>query len=283
MKHMRKFYMVNSIGERIDLNDREGYLFTNPSGLGLTYDVSQADLEGGFYKRTKIQYPSQTIIGDLLILGDSYQRYRDFVNWINKGKEISFVYRPFGTTEFYIDIEIESLEKTEINQYDCLICSLNMNTKTPWYSPNVTVINVTPEIETNASRFDLQFDFAFVNDNTAGSISVSANGHIPSSIKIEIPGPVYNPSIELYKGSDLLGKMKLYDTAVSSGSTLVYSSLYTNSGVWIDDASQIDKLDLANNNFFRIPLGDNYDIKIVSDQQVPISAKVFVYDYFRSV
>ena len=99
--------MVNSIGERIDLNDKEGLLFTNPSGLGLTYDVSQADLEGGFYKRTKVEYPSQTIVGDLIILGDSYSKYREFVNWINKGRDLSFIYKPYGNVEYQVDVEIE--------------------------------------------------------------------------------------------------------------------------------------------------------------------------------
>jgi len=275
--------MVNSIGERIDLNDKEGLLFTNPSGLGLTYDVSQADLEGGFYKRTKVEYPSQTIVGDLIILGDSYSKYREFVNWINKGRDLSFIYKPYGNVEYQVDVEIESLEKTELNQYGALLCALNMNTKTPWYAPNATIINVTPEVAGNSSRFDLQFDFTFLDDNTAGGTTVVSKGHIPSSLKVTIPGPIYNPSIELYKGTELLGKMKLYDTSVASGSELIFSSLYTNSGVWIDNVSQIDKLDLSNNNFFRIPIGDACEIKIVSDQLVAINATVSVYDYYRSV
>jgi hypothetical protein len=85
------------------------------------------------------------------------------------------------------------------------------------------------------------------------------------------------------KDGATIAKMALDDTTVASGHTLKFSTLYTNAGVWIDTTSQIPALDLANENFFRIPLGDEYTLRISSEQSVSITGTIYIYDYYRSV
>ena len=278
---MRKFYIQNALGERVDLNGPK-YLFTTPSGLGLSYTISQDDISNGFYRETKIDYPAIQIMGDISFIGATYEDFRAFVNWLNKGSQLTFVYCPYGTDEYYCDINIESLGKTEIEQGTKLVSTMVAIGKTPWYKPTAKIINIVPDAA-ESSTWDLEWDVVWANNSTAGETSVSAGGHLPSAVKAVIDGPLYNPEILLLKDGSLVAKMALDDTTVQAGSVLTYSSLYTGAGVWIDGVSQIPALDLANENFFRIPLGGGYTLRITSEQSVSITGTVSIYDYYRSV
>ena len=70
---MRKFYLQNALGERVDLNDVSKMVMTDPSGLGLSYTINQDDISNGFYKRTKIDYPAIQIMGDINFTVDPYE------------------------------------------------------------------------------------------------------------------------------------------------------------------------------------------------------------------
>ena len=205
-----------------------------------------------------------------------------FVDWLNKGSQLTFVYCPYGTEEFYCDIHVESLGKTEIEQGTKLTSTIVAVGQTPWYKPIAKIVNITPDA-VESSTWDLEWDVVWANNNTAGETSVSAGGHLPSAIKAVISGPLYNPEILLLKDGNTVAKMALDDTTVLAGSVLAYSSLYTGAGVWIDGVSQIPALDLANQNFFRVPLGGEYTLRITSEQSVSITGTVSIYDYYRSV
>jgi hypothetical protein len=279
---MRKFYLQNSLGERIDLNDVDKYILTSPGGLGLQFGVNQADIQNGFYKRTKIDNPSIQITGDITFVGsDPYADYRKLVNWLNSGNDFSVVYVPYGSEEYLCDVNIESLSKTEINDGSKLTCSLICIGRTPWYKPNAKLINIVPD-SVESSTWDLEWDVVWSQDATAGETSVQASGHLPSAVKAVINGAIYNPKIILLKNGTEVAKMEL-DKTVQSGETLTFSSLYTGAGVWIDGVSQLPYLDLANDNFFRIPLGEGYSLRITSDSSVSISGTISIYDYYRSV
>lgn len=279
---MRKFYLQNSIGERVDLNDTTKYLLTSPSGLGLQFNINQFDIANGFYKRTKVDTPSIQIMGDISFVGDPYEDYRKLINWLNNGYDLSIVYCPYGTEEYYCDVNIESFGKTEINEGHSMTCTMVAIGRTPWYKPTATMINITPDA-IESSTWDWEWDIVWANDATAGETQVKANGHLPSAVKAVIDGALYNPQIILLKNGTEVAKMVLADTTVSPGSVLTFSSLYTNAGVWIDGVSQLPKLDLANENFFRIPPGSGYSLRITSEQSVPITGTVSIYDYYRSV
>lgn len=279
---MRKFYLQNALGERVDLNDVSKMVMTDPSGLGLSYTINQDDISNGFYKRTKIDYPAIQIMGDINFTVDPYETFRDFANWCNKGSDLTFVYCPYGDEEYYCDINIESLTKTEISNGNILVCTIVAVGRTPWYKPTAKIVNIVPDA-VEQSTFDLTWDIVWSGDSTAGETTVSAGGHLPSAVRAEINGALINPEIVLLQDGVEVAKMALPDTTVGSGSVLTFSSLYTNAGVWIDGVSQLPNLDLSNENFFRIPLGGNYTLRIVSEGSVTITGTISIYDYYRSV
>lgn len=280
---MRKFYLQNSIGERIDLNDTNKYIMTSPSGLGLQFMVNQFDISNGFYKRTKIDTPAVQIMGDITFTSMTpYKDYRELVNWLNAGYDLSVVYCPYGADEYYCDVNVESIGKTEINSGHSMTCTMVLIGRTPWYKPIATVINIAPD-SAEKSTWDWEWDVVWANDHTSGETEVKSGGHLPSAITVSLDGALYNPKILLLKNGSTVAQMVLDDTTIAAGSVLSYSSLYTNAGVWVDGVSQLPKLDLANENFFRIPLGDGYSIRLTSEQSVPITGSIAIYDYFRSV
>ena len=279
---MRKFYFQNDIGERIDLNGTP-YLLTSPSGLGLSYSVSQASVDKGFYKETKLDFPASQIMGDINIIEDMYAEYRTLVDWLNNGHKVTFVYDPKGNNdEYYCDIQIQTLSKTEITDGNILVCTFVALARTPWYKPRAKIINIVPDA-VEQSTFDLTWDIVWSNDATAGETAVTSEGHLPAAIKATIDGALYNPKIQLLDNGNVIAEMVLGNTTINVGHVLTYSSLYTDSGVWIDGVSALSALDLANENFFRIPLGKTYTLRITSEQSVTITGSISIYDYYRSV
>ena len=280
---MREFYLLNEIGERYDLNT-ENCLFTNPAGLGTEMTSALADMDDGFYLTSKETFTSGQIVGDVNFCGHNpYADYRAFVDWCYKGYKLIFGYKPYGAEEYYCDVDLTSLAKSDIGSGAILSSTIMFTKKTPWYKPTARLINIEPSSAASPSSFDLVFDFEFVNDEQSGEISVNSNGHLPSALKVVADGALVNPTIELTKNGSTISKMELDDLTVSSGSVLTWSSVYTDCRIDVDGVSKISKLNLANENFFRIPMGDGYKLKITSEQAVSLNAVVYVYDYYRSV
>lgn len=284
---MRKFSLINSIGERVDLFQRP-YLFTNPSGLGMQQKAVHSRFETGFYKNVFSDTPLSNIAGEINIFSspgiDAYERYRQLLDWLNKGYALTLAYCPVGVIEYLVDVDIEFITKGEKEKTGLLICPVSFTRKTPFYKYATRSLIISPDAIDNEYRYDWAYDVTYPAESVNGAIDVSSNGQVPSSIKVEAAGPLANPSIELTDTrGELVGRMQLLNTNISYGQTLVYSSLYLDSGVWVDGVDMISALDLANENFFRVPLDGTYVLAIKSDGAEVIRATVYLYDYFRSV
>lgn len=283
---MRKFYFENSIGERIDLNTSP-YFFINPQGLGFANAHAVNVIENGFYKNAYTEYQRANIVGELVVMGntkEAYENYRTLVNWLNKGYGLYLIYSPFGTLKYYTDINIDYLQKSEYTMMRYLSCAVSMTTKSPWYIPTPTVLNIEPEATGEVTTYDCAYDCTYLSDSVSGAIQVQARGHIPSAIKITAQGALTNPTITLTSATGVvIGKMALTGS-VDSEDEFLYQSLYLDSGVWINGVDQIANVDLSNNNFFRIPIGQTCTLTIsTSDSVQTITAAIFIYDYYRSV
>lgn len=278
----RTFTLKNSIGETLEMNGSER-LFTSPSGLGYTQTNNLASIGSGFYINAKRDFPKRNLVGTVVFAGqDPYGQYVDFVNYLNKGYALTIIYNPNGT-DYYAEIDVDYVQKGEYNNIGILEVPVSFVMKTPWYRVSPQTVNIEPGSGGNLSIFDLKFDFEFISENTDGSSQVSVQGHLPASIEVIVPGPLTNPTISLYSESgDVLGNMVLTAT-VPSGSTLRYSSKYLDPGVWIDDVEQIEQLNINNENFFRVPVDENCELRITSEGVASINATVNIYNYYRSV
>ena len=278
----RKFTLRNSIGETLEMNGSER-LFTSPSGLGYVQNNNLASVGGGFYINAKKTYPQRNLVGTVVFAGDDpYAQYTEFVDFINKGYDLTMVYNPNGT-DFYAEIDVDFIQKGEKTNLGFLEVPVSFVAKTPWYRISPQTVNIQPGSGGNVSIFDLEFDFEFISENTDGSSIVATLGHIPASIEVIVPGPLTNPAIILYNSQgQIIGNMEL-TAEVPSGSVLRYSSKYLDPGVWIDGVEQIEELNLNNNNFFRVPVDEACELRITSEGVASIDATVNLYNYYRSV
>lgn len=114
-KVVREFYIENETGQRFSMmNIEEGCFLSSPTGLGYSYDIQYSQIGNDFLQN--IRKLTQGQIGGELIF-KKYDNYKKFVDFIESAIFLKLVYKiPFenGFTEFFKDIDISNIDKSEI-------------------------------------------------------------------------------------------------------------------------------------------------------------------------
>lgn len=114
-KVVREFYIENETGQRFSMmNIEEGCFLSSPTGLGYSYDTQYSQIGNDFLQN--IRKLTQGQIGGELIF-KKYDNYKKFVDFIESAIFLKLVYKiPFenGFTEFFKDIDISNIDKSEI-------------------------------------------------------------------------------------------------------------------------------------------------------------------------
>lgn len=286
---MRKFYLQNSIGVRKDLQ-LKSFFFNSPKGLGLSNKANYEQLGDGFYANSFLEAEQINIVGEIAFLESAYDDFQDLIDWIYSGYDLSFIYAPDGSTEYYCDIDIDYIEKEEIdNETGCLHCPVSFLGKTAWYKTTPTILNFTIDPDADYMKFDFITESRFPRGNSYNAIDVSTSGHYPAYIKLTIDGAISNPVISLVNNvtGAIIGKVDLTGTTVESGEILMYSSVPENSYIKILSADGaytdlVDSIDLSYDNFFGVPFNASCSLKLEFTGS-PTEATIYLYNYWRSV
>ena len=168
---MRKFYIENEIGSRLPLNGEQGIFLSNPAGLGLTMPSAFADIHSGFFRElSKDSEPQSTVTGDLVFIGDNaYADYRSFVDWCSGSESLRLIYKPYGSTEFYRDICLSYLTKTELTDTRWLTVPTSLACLSPWYRAAPTSMSMSTE-----SGYVLKYPYSYTKDLIYSSSSAVA-------------------------------------------------------------------------------------------------------------
>lgn len=112
---VREFYIENETGQRFSMmNIEEGCFLSSPTGLGYSYDTQYSQIGNDFLQN--IRKLTQGQIGGELIF-KKYDNYKKLVDFIESAIFLKLVYKiPFenGFTEFFKDIDISNIDKSEI-------------------------------------------------------------------------------------------------------------------------------------------------------------------------
>lgn len=271
---MRKFYITKDPSDDRylwDLSDQHMFL-SEPEGLGVAYNNQYADIGNGFFLNISDKVSQNTISGKLNFITNPYIMYNRFTNgFLGGDKKLYFVYSPVGTLEhkFYTHVEIESIEKKEINKYGYLECPIAFKMLSPWYDP------------TEIKRHHL-------NAGSSDPVVVYGAGHFPSSVIIRLTGTAASPFDIVLTGQETeieYGRCSF--TTAFSNTTVELSTQYDDSYVAKVDASGkktdlISKIDITKNPFFRIPLSEPCQLWIDMSAH-DFYADVEVYTYYRTV
>ena len=288
---MRKFYIQKETGERIGLNNETGIMLSEPEGLGLEFGDSFADIGEGFFRMISKKYLQKAIKCKLNFIQDPYSLYNRFVTWCVNAKELFLVYKP-ENTEYYIKIEIHSLEKTEINKFGYLEVNASMTYLSPWYQPSALSISFIGLGE-NAFRWDnskLDGPDVLVGSTAERySAQIEGSGHLPGAFYIEYHGVAVKPKVSLtgVLTGTLYGKCEI-DETFTSQMGFKLSTKYEDSYIRkiAADGTEVNLLSsvgLEYEPFFKLPLSEPCLLELSDDGALSGSMSAKVYFYYRSV
>lgn len=286
---MRQFYLVNKDGQRYQLiNDFSKAFLWQPSGLGFGIDRDYKESDGFFFEMNK-EVAQTAKAGILVFFGpDPYPEYKAFMDYITHSEDLKLAYCP-KSNWYYVDIDIESVEKTEIEQDGTLQCSINMLPKTPLYLPYELNIDLSGDLGTSIKQYDYKYDYVYSNTAVAGEIEFEIPAQMDSGLEITIPGQISSPVMTFYANGEIIGQIDLSSISVSLGEYVRYSSIPLSAGIYMysggsetDITAQIG-LSPSYPTFFLLPPNKTIKAVLQADILTGTTAALKVYEYFYSV
>ena len=112
---MRKFFLENEYGVRLNLNSPEVGFLTSPSGLGYSMSANYVNI-GNSYLNSYMNTNQAEIKGTLVFGGRSpYENYEKYVDFVNSAQKLRIVYVPL-TGEYFRDVDMVSIDKGEMGK-----------------------------------------------------------------------------------------------------------------------------------------------------------------------
>lgn len=284
---MRQFYIENESGERISLVDIDNLWFNLPSGLGMGMYNAYSQVQKGFYSLIESAEEQAEITGTLIFRAENTeQSFIEITDKLFKSKELNLVYIPYGDKEYYRQICITSLQKSEKRMNRFLECPVIFTALTPWadrYSHHF--IFTTGEAE-DGKRYDYRYNYRYIPSFLPNSVDIMIQGHYPADLQLTIKGAVSNPVLTLYKDTEIIGKLDLTGLVVASDEYLLFSTKANNPGVWkLKDGVKTDIIDSVNlsgyTTFFQIPNNQQVHAEIEADGINDTWATLNVNQYYK--
>ena len=291
---MRQFYLINADGQKYNLiNDMTRAFLWQPSGLGFQYDKDYMESDGFFFEMNSAV--SQTAkIGVLVFFKDPYTQYKAFMDYISSSEGLRLAYSPKGNTWYYVDIDIEYVEKSEIEENGTLQCSISMLPKTPMYLPYELNIDLSGDLGSSIKQYGgvnyaYKYDYTYSNTAVAGEIEFEIPAQMDSGLEITIYGAISSPVMEFYASGEKIGEIDLSSISVLAGDYVKYSSVPTSAGIYqsvsgvVDDITEQIGLNADYPSFFLLPPNQTIKAVLQADVLTGTSASIKVYEYFMSV
>lgn len=252
---VREFNLINEKGQTFSLMDIKNYcLLTEPSGLGYNYSSEYEQIENSFISNVRKIEQGQ-ING--IVNFTNYDNYTKLVDFIEGSETLKFQYiipQKEKTLEFYKDIQIQGLSKTQIQTTGVLSEAITFDCLSLWYKEN-NVVYMAEETE-NEMRWDFDWDSKFT-DYENRNLIFENKGHVEAPFLLEMSGYVLNPKIQVY-----VNKQKIYELAldltIEENEKLMYSTKDNDLFLYLIHADNSQEnlfnyLDLNNINFFKLP------------------------------
>lgn len=280
---VREFYIENDKGQRFSMMDIENSCFLNsPSGLGYSYNTEYAQIGDNFIQNIRKITQGQ-ISGELIF--KKYDNYKNFIDFIESASDLKFVYKvPFedGYKEYFKDIDISSVEKSEFKEGNILRVPVNFNCKSLWYEAKDVVITINPV--TNELRWDFQWNPLFVAyDNR--NIIFENKGHTEAPFKLELNGEVVDPIISILEDDIVTKELNLTGLTISQGEKFIYNTKDTEQEIYkTSDNVKTNLFDFLNPNFinfYKLRKGVS-TIKLEADGEIT-SGKITIYVQYKAV
>ena len=291
---IRKFYLQNAAGERIDLNGAEGIWATDPSGLGEELSPVWGNLNGGFFMVLSDEAEPQTPVGLVIKFtrrATAYAQFQSLARWISAaGTDLLLLYAPYGSTVYYRRVRLQYLKKEERNSVGWLECPAAFRPSTPWYLPTSAPASMDVPGQ-DAMRYDSGFRYGsarYLGSHAATYTAVfQPAGDIPGGVELTFLGEAVNPVLTLtgLSTGTVYGRCEISRT-LQAGDELRYSSSPRDSYCRLIRSGQVtdldDDLDPAADPYFRMPLTEACSLALTA-QSIDGAAQARVNYYYRTV
>jgi hypothetical protein len=256
----------------------------------MSHDYGESSGDGFYYRnkfRTSQLGPEFNILFDPNQV-EPYKKYRALLDWIANAKDLYLIYSPYGE-EYYRKVDIQRIEKTEINLLSALQVGVSVLPLTPWFLPVPISKNMNPD-----SVYSKKYNYTYTRylkygqNKTGFEADIITSGHIPSAIRLTYSGAIARPLIVLFeKNTGIIHGECSINEVFSATDTLVLSTAEQDSYVKKilesgEEIDLIDKIDITKDAFFRIPLNEPYTIRITGNNMVGVT-DLKIYQYYRGV
>ena len=304
---MRKFYLRNEGGtveREYQLQTTDAFLW-QPSGLGFAYEREYAETDG-FYLKLNEMISQTPKTGIVVFLGsDPYQEYRDFVDWVMASQKLKLAYSTDDATYYFMDIEVEYIEKTEIQLDGTLQCAISMLPTSPIYMVDTINVDMDGDLPANMKQYTYTYTldpnavspytenkywYTYSDTAVAGTMTVTPDAQLPCCFEIYTENPVSKPVLTFSdENNNVIGKVDLSAISVANGEKLLYSGIPTSAGVTLTtggvETDITNYLGISPNypSFFTLPPQRTTSIVLSADSLTGVKMEVRVYRYFISV
>lgn len=280
---VREFYIENELGQRFSMMDIEKGCFLNsPTGLGYSYDIQYAQIGNNFIQNIRKLSQGQ-ISGELVF--KNYDNYKNFVDFVESGKNLKFVYKvPYenGFTEYFKDIDISIIDKTEIGQNGFLMVPATFNAKSLWYEAQEVVYTI--DSVSNELRWDFQWDAIFTSYDSR-NITFENKGHEEAPFKLELNGEVIDPIITILEDNVEVKQLDLTGLTIGAGEKFIYNTKDTEQQIIKKSNNTETNLFSFLNpnfiNFYKLRKGVS-TIRLEADGEIT-SGKLTIYVQYKAV
>lgn len=211
----RKFWIVNSLGNRYDLTNENSKVYLNtPQGFGLNRTFTSLKV-GNSELVTSQQFNLTDITGELLFYSDTngskYQDYQDFIQFI-KYKPLEFHYQtPNQLTSYFCDVILTQLSKGEVGTNGVLTVPISMHRLTEWLNDeDYSIILVNSPVD-DGKYYNLIRNYHYAGTNLQNT-PINNNGTDDVGFIIEINGEVQNPQFTITQRGEQYGICKINGT-----------------------------------------------------------------------
>lgn len=214
---VRKFWLVNGEGRKFDLTDFNDAFLNNPSGLGMTNNISVTRL-GNSQKLNSISDNLDPVSGEILFQNSddnalAYDSYTEFIKFASR-LPLYIHYKPPSMSDinYYREVVLNSISKGEVdNESGLLRCDVSFTPLTMWRNDKQTIV-VASVAKHVGKKYRLNRKYSYA---TAGYENITLVNNSPLSVplEIEIIGRCINPSFSIYDlGGNIYGVCRLIGT-----------------------------------------------------------------------
>lgn len=283
---VRKFSLVNEKGQEYSLNDiKNACLLTEPSGLGYGYNTEYEQLEDTFIPNLR-RVEQGKIEGIVNFL--NYDNYRNLVNFIESSENLKFAYTiPYisGEKQYFKDIEINHISKTEIQPNSIITETIVFNCLSLWYEENTFIYTIEPS--ENEIRWDFKWDSKF-SDYNIRNLNFINQGHTEAPILVQINGHIVNPKLKLYVEGELFQTVTI-NTEIAQYEKLLYGTKKNdfyinkeNTDGTLTSLFSLNIIDIENDNVIRLPQNKSCELVLTADNEI-LNAQVTILVYYKCI